>query len=129
MIHTPLHPTFIYSKIGVYRGMYDYLIFALKHRLWVLVSEAVLTLPTIYVFSKNKKNITIFHLKVIIFMAVKSHGILHGCVFVMELLLMDTYILHSYVKTSRILCNAGPVSTVGSTSLLVFGSSQVQFQV
>ena len=27
----------LYSKIGVYRGMHFFLIFALKHRLWVLV--------------------------------------------------------------------------------------------
>ena len=31
------------SKNGVYRGLHYFLIFALKHRLWVLVSEAVLT--------------------------------------------------------------------------------------
>ena len=40
--HTPL----LYSKTGVYRGIPIFLIFAPKHRLWVLVrtaSEAVLT--------------------------------------------------------------------------------------
>ena len=31
--YTPL----LYSKTGVYRGMHYFLIFALKHRLWVLV--------------------------------------------------------------------------------------------
>ena len=40
-------------------------------------------MPTIYVLSKNKKNITIFHLKIIIFTAVKNCSILHGHVFVM----------------------------------------------
>ena len=35
VMKTPLHPTF--SKTGVYRGMHYFLIFALKHRLWVLV--------------------------------------------------------------------------------------------
>ena len=38
--------------------------------------------PTIYVLSKNKKNITIFHLKISIFTAVKNCSILHGRVFV-----------------------------------------------
>ena len=38
----PLTPHF-YSKIGVYRGIHYFLIFALKHRLWLLVNEAVLT--------------------------------------------------------------------------------------
>ena len=34
--YTPL----LYSKIGVYRGIHNFLIFALKHRLWVLVRTA-----------------------------------------------------------------------------------------
>ena len=34
----PLLPHFYnFSKIGVYRGIHFFLIFALKHRLWVLV--------------------------------------------------------------------------------------------
>ena len=37
----------------------------------------------IYVLSKNKKNITIFHLKIIIFTATKYCRILHGRVCVM----------------------------------------------
>ena len=59
-------------------------------RLWVLVRTASLRqfkrVPTIYVLSKNKKNITIVHLKFIIFTAVKycSIGILHGHVCVMN---------------------------------------------
>ena len=32
----------LYSKIGVYRGIHYFLIFALKHRLWVLVRTASL---------------------------------------------------------------------------------------
>ena len=55
------------------------LIFALKHRLWVLVRTASL----IYVLSKNKKNSTIFHLKITTFTAVKYCSILHGHVCVM----------------------------------------------
>ena len=38
---------------------------------------------TINVLSKNKENITIFHLKIIIFTAVKYYSILYGRVFVM----------------------------------------------
>ena len=40
--------------------------------------------PTIYVLSKYKKNITFFHLKIIIFTAVKNCSILNGRVFVMS---------------------------------------------
>ena len=36
--YTPL----LYSKTGVYRGIHYFLIFALKHRLWVLVRIASL---------------------------------------------------------------------------------------
>ena len=36
VINTPLHPSFYYSKIGVYRGIHNFLIFALKDRLWVI---------------------------------------------------------------------------------------------
>ena len=35
--YTPSNPTFIYSKTGVFRGIPIFLIFAPKHRLWVLV--------------------------------------------------------------------------------------------
>ena len=43
-----------YSKTGFYRGMHYFLIFALKHRLWVL-TEAVLTC-THNQCKKNKTN-------------------------------------------------------------------------
>ena len=69
----PLTPHFYIVKLG-FTGVYIFLIFALKHRSWV---------PTIYVFSKNKKNIAFFHLKIFIFTAVKYYCILYGCVFVM----------------------------------------------
>ena len=71
------HPPLLYSKSEVYRGIHYFLIFALKHRLWVLV-------PTINVLSKNKKKIIIFHLKIKFFTAVKNYSILHGRVFVMD---------------------------------------------
>ena len=73
--YTPL----LYSKTGVYRGIHYFLIFALKHRLWVLVR----TVPTIYVLSKNKKKVNIFSTKNYHFTAVKYYSILHGHVFVM----------------------------------------------
>ena len=76
--YTPL----LYSKIGVYRGIHYFLIFGLKYRLWVLVRTPK-RVPTINVLSKNKKNITIFHLKIIFLPAVKYCSILHGHVFVM----------------------------------------------
>ena len=76
VMYTRLHPTFIY-KTGVYRGIHFFLIFALKHRLWVL------RVPTINVWSKNKKNIAIFQLKISIFTVAKNYRILHGRVCVM----------------------------------------------
>ena len=58
------------SKTEVYRGINFFLIFALKHSLWELVRTASVRrfkrVPTIYVLSKIKKNITIFYLKIII---------------------------------------------------------------
>ena len=80
--YTPL----LYSKTGVYRGLHYFLIFALKHRLWVLVRTASPRRfkhePTINVLSKKKeKNLTIFRLKIIIFTAVKNCNVLHGHIF------------------------------------------------
>ena len=66
--YTPL----LYSKIVFYMGIHFFLIFALKHRFKV----PNLNVPKIYVLSKNKKNVTIFHLKIIIFTAVKYCSIL-----------------------------------------------------
>ena len=66
-------PHFYIVKEGFTR-VYIFLIFALKHRLCV---------PMIYVLSKNKKNITIFHLKIIIFTAMKNRRILHRHVIVL----------------------------------------------
>ena len=52
----PNKPYFYIVKLG-FTGVYIFfLISAQKHRLWVRV-------PTIYVLSRNKKNIRIFHLK------------------------------------------------------------------
>ena len=66
----PLIPHF-YSKAGVCRGIPIFLIFALKHRLWVLVR-----VPLIYVLSKNKKNIKNLLLKMFLFHNLKNLCIL-----------------------------------------------------
>ena len=64
----PLQTPLLYSKTGVCRGISTFLIFAPKHRLWVLVRTASARrfkrVHTIYVLSKNKKNIKIFQLKI-----------------------------------------------------------------
>ena len=81
--YTPL----LYSKTGVYRGMNYFLIFALKHILWVLVRTASMRrfyrVPTIYVLSKNMQIVKKIQLKNVIFTAMKNRCILHGRVFVM----------------------------------------------
>ena len=83
----PLTTHFYYSKIGVYRGKHYFLIFALKHRLWVLVRTASLgrfsRVPTIYVLSKIMKIVKIFQLKIVIYTAIKNRCMLHRHVFVM----------------------------------------------
>ena len=71
--YTPL----LYSKSGVYRGIHYFLIFALKHILWVLVRTT-----TIYVLSKKMKIVQKILIKIVIFTAVKNRCILHGRVFV-----------------------------------------------
>ena len=79
----------LYSKTGVCRGIHIFLIFALKHRLWVLVrttsARRFYRVPTIYVLSKNKKNIKIFLLKIFNFYSSKNLCLLHGQVFLMKL--------------------------------------------
>ena len=41
VMKTPLHPT-LYRKTGVYRGFRNYIIFTLKHRLWVFVHPQIM---------------------------------------------------------------------------------------
>ena len=58
----PLKPHFYIVKLG-FTGVYNiFLISAQKHRL-SLLGEAVLTSTTIYVLSRNMKNIRVFYLK------------------------------------------------------------------
>ena len=60
----PLTPNFYLGRLGFTRVLDYFLIFALKHRSWVLVRTASARrfkrVPTIYVLSKNKINITFF---------------------------------------------------------------------
>ena len=66
----PLSPHFYKVNLG-FTGVYIiFLILALKHTIYIC-------------YEHNKKHITIFHLKVIIFTAVKYYSILHGRVIVM----------------------------------------------
>ena len=83
----PRKPHFYIVK-RVYRGIHYFLIFALKHILWVLDKTGsmrrFLRVPTIYILSKNMKIVKQIQLKTVIFTAVKNRCILHGCVFVLK---------------------------------------------
>ena len=50
VLYTPPYTPLLYSKTGVYRGKHYFLIFALKHKLWVLVR----TVPIIHVLKFKK---------------------------------------------------------------------------
>ena len=83
----PLQPHFYIVKLG-FTGVYIiFLISAQKHRLWVLVRTAsarrFYRVPTIYVLSRNMKNIRFFYLKIFLFLVVKFSIYLNRCVFVM----------------------------------------------
>ena len=62
----PPKPHFNVEKTGVCRGIHIILIFAAKHRLWVLVSRrgGSNVYPQSMFKAKNKKNIKIFQLKI-----------------------------------------------------------------
>ena len=75
----PLKPHFYIVKLG-FTGVYIiFVISAQKHRLWVLVRTA----STIYVLSRNMKNIRFFYLKNCYFLVVKFSIYLNRRVFVM----------------------------------------------
>ena len=71
-MYTPLNPAFCIYLLYLFSSF-----FAPKHRLWVL---------TIYVLSKNKKNIKIFQLKIFNFQSSKNLCLLNGQVFVMQII-------------------------------------------
>ena len=79
----PRTPHFYIVKLG-FTGVYFFFLFLLQN---IDCGYSLERVPTIHVLSKNKKkNITIFHLKIIIFAAVKNCCILHGRVFVMAMI-------------------------------------------
>ena len=83
----PLKPHFYIVKLG-FPGIYIiFLISAQKHRLWVLVRTASTRrfnrVPTIYVLSRNMKNIIIFYVKNCHFLVIKFSVYLNRRVFVM----------------------------------------------
>ena len=73
-----------YSKTGVYPGIHYFLIFALKHRLLILVRTASDANRQPMFWVRIRKNITFFHLKINSFTAVKYCSILHGHICVMS---------------------------------------------
>ena len=77
--YTPL----LYSKTGVYRDIHYFLIFALKHILWVLVTEAILTCANNLCFEQNYKKVKKIQLKIVIFSAMKNRCIINWRVFVL----------------------------------------------
>ena len=108
----PLTPHFYIVKLGL-TGVYNCFIFALNHRLWVLVRTASIRLsyrvPTIYVLSKNKTD-RLFHLKISHFTDFQNRCIMHGYVCVIirtdsnELFRLDEYhplILHQFTFYSH----------------------------
>ena len=85
----PLKPHFYIVKLGFTGVCIIFLISAQKHRLWVLVRTAsarrFYRVPTIYVLSRNMKNIRMFYLKNCHFFGVKFSVYLNRHVFVMQL--------------------------------------------
>ena len=77
--YTPL----LHSKTGVYRGIPFFFLFLLKNIDCGYSLEPPRRVSTIYVLSKNKKNVKHFLLKIFIFYNFRNHCILHGHVFVM----------------------------------------------
>ena len=73
----PLTPHFYIVKLG-FTGVYIIFLFLLLNTDCGYSLEPPQCVPTIYVLSKNKKNIKIFHLKVISFTVFKNCSILHG---------------------------------------------------
>ena len=80
----PPYTLLLYSKSGVYRGINYFLIFALKHILWVLVRTASTCTHNIC-FEQKYENRKTNQLKTVIFTAVNSPCMFHGRVFVMNL--------------------------------------------
>ena len=80
----PLKPHFYIEKLG-FAGVYLFFLFLLQNIDCGYSLEAPRRVPTIYVLSKNKKNIKDFLLKFFNFYNLKNLCILHGRVFVMRM--------------------------------------------
>ena len=79
-----LELNFYIEKLGICRGIPIFLIFAPKHRLWVL-DEAVLTCTHNLCFEQKKKNTKIFLIKLFFSSQFKKNlCILHREIFVMQ---------------------------------------------
>ena len=82
----PLTPHFHIVKLGFTWVYIIFLIFALKHRYGCSLEPPHWGVSNVYpqsVLSKNKKTITFFQLKIIVFTSVKYRSILHRHVCVM----------------------------------------------
>ena len=91
----PLKPHFYIVKLG-FTGVYIILLIsAQKHRLWV---------PTIYVLSRNMKNIRIFYLKIFSFLEVKFSTYLNRRVFVMYIFEQNFFTGEKYVWNNYYIC-------------------------
>ena len=88
IISTPLNSTFLFVKLG-FTGVYIiFLISAQKHRLWVLIGTAssrrFQRVPTIYVLSRNVKNIRFFYTENFHFSMIKFSIYFNRHVFVID---------------------------------------------
>ena len=83
-MNTPYTPI-LYSKTGVYTGIHFFLLLNIDRGYSLKPPQlGPQRVPTIYVFSKNMKNITFFHPKISIFTALKYCSILHEHICVMN---------------------------------------------
>ena len=98
----PLKPHFYVVKLGLTEVCIIFLISSHKHRLWVLVRTASMRrfwrVPTIYVLSRNMKNIRIYFLKICHFLVVEFSVYLNRRVFVMNIWKLYTCISRTMRK-------------------------------
>ena len=93
----PLKPHFYIVKLGFTGVNIIFLISAQKHKLWVIFRTASARrfwrVPTIYVLSRNMKNIRVFYLKIFSFWRWNFSIYLNRRVFVMKQKKLDSYFL------------------------------------
>ena len=120
----PLKPHFYIVKLG-FTGVYIIsFISAQKHRLWVLVRTAsprwFERVPTIYVLSRNMKNIRVFYLKFFSFLELKFSIYLNRRVFVMIIWSISCVIPEK--DTFTIYCHGGHL---GCCFIVIFTTSKL----